>query len=397
MGSVLICGVTVKSVTKSTSTMHVMRTNAASGIVRSAMPYDPKNIAVSSRCTVLGGCQNHRAWRSYDRCVVLHPTVKPWICWTRSWYWGRLTIGWTYPYTGDCSDHVGGRGARVRRRRVHRAVFGIRRRGKPYHSGGTQWPRVWFSIHTAHVVGARPTTRRRDERCKYHIVAMGRFVDSPSFIVAPLSKFFKMFGLRLDQSETLLAKGFFHTCFTRARTWIRLQRTHAAQRDLRPRRYVRWEATRLWRVVPSSSGRATRVLPTPRGGGLLFSRRDDTTPRRPDVLPRFSRFCKICLKKGRCNCCGVSLLWLYIGRAVKNKTTNGGYRLVWESLDCWMIVQLICFPTSYGTIYVCFHSWFCRICSTERRRVCLFCNSSRREIFICQLDFSNLVHLFLPD
>ena len=82
--------------------------------------------------------------------------------------------------------------------------------------------------------------------------------------------------------------------------------------------------------------------------------------------------CKICLKKGRCNCCGVSLLWLYVGRAVKNKTTNGGYRLVWESLNCWMIVQLICFPTSYGTIYVCFHSWFCRICSTERRRVCLF-------------------------
>ena len=56
-------------------------------------------------------------------------------------------------------------------------------------------------------------------------------------------------------------------------------------------------------------------------------------------------------------CCG-----LYIERAVKNKTTNGGYRLVWKSLNCWMIVQLICFPTSYGTIYVCFHSWFRRIC-----------------------------------
>ena len=27
-----------------------------------------------------------------------------------------------------------------------------------------------------------------------------------------------------------------------------------------------------------------------------------------------------------------------------------------------MIVRLICFPTSYGMIYVCFHSWFCRIC-----------------------------------
>ena len=72
-------------------------------------------------------------------------------------------------------------------------------------------------------------------------------------------------------------------------------------------------------------------------------------------------FCKICLRKAVAiavvfRCCG-----LYIGRAVKNKTTNGGYRLVWESLNCWMIVQLICFPTSYGTIYVCFHSWFCRI------------------------------------
>ena len=56
-------------------------------------------------------------------------------------------------------------------------------------------------------------------------------------------------------------------------------------------------------------------------------------------------------------CCG-----LYIGRAVKNKITNGGYRLVWETLNCWMILQLTCFPTSYGTIYVCFNPWFFRIC-----------------------------------
>ena len=40
-----------------------------------------------------------------------------------------------------------------------------------------------------------------------------RFVDSLSFIVAPLSKFPKMFGLHLDQSETLLAKGFFPHLF----------------------------------------------------------------------------------------------------------------------------------------------------------------------------------------
>ena len=45
-------------------------------------------------------------------------------------------------------------------------------------------------------------------------------------------------------------------------------------------------------------------------------------------------FCKICLRKALAiavafRCCG-----LYIGRAVKNKTTNGGYRLVWESLNC---------------------------------------------------------------
>ena len=56
------------------------------------------------------------------------------------------------------------------------------------------------------------------------------------------------------------------------------------------------------------------------------------------------------------HCCG-----LYIERAVKNKTTNGGYRLVWETLNCWMF-NIICFLTSYGMIYVFFHSWFCIIC-----------------------------------
>ena len=40
-----------------------------------------------------------------------------------------------------------------------------------------------------------------------------RFVESLSFIVAPLRKFPKMFGLRLDQSETLLVKGFFPHLF----------------------------------------------------------------------------------------------------------------------------------------------------------------------------------------
>ena len=83
-------------------------------------------------------------------------------------------------------------------------------------------------------------------------------------------------------------------------------------------------------------------------------------------------FCKICLRKAVAiavafRCCGCTS-----EEQSRKKKTNGGYRLVWESLNCWMIVQLICFPTSYGTIYVCFHSWFYRICSSERRRVCLF-------------------------
>ena len=39
-----------------------------------------------------------RARRSYDRGVVLHPIVKPWICWTRSWYRGRLTIVSTWSF-----------------------------------------------------------------------------------------------------------------------------------------------------------------------------------------------------------------------------------------------------------------------------------------------------------
>ena len=61
-------------------------------------------------------------------------------------------------------------------------------------------------------------------------------------------------------------------------------------------------------------------------------------------------------------CCG-----LYIGRAVKNKTTNGGYRLVWESLNCWMIVQLI-----RAVVRFVFIHDFVEFVSTEQRRVCLF-------------------------
>ena len=54
------------------------------------------------RCFVpvhrLGGCQNHRARRSCDQRVVLHPIVKPWICWTgvgTGCYWTIVSI-WSF-------------------------------------------------------------------------------------------------------------------------------------------------------------------------------------------------------------------------------------------------------------------------------------------------------------
>ena len=72
-------------------------------------------------------------------------------------------------------------------------------------------------------------------------------------------------------------------------------------------------------------------------------------------------FCKICLTKGRRICRGVSLLWIV--RRKSSQEQNNKRRLqvglgVTEQLN----VELTYFPTSYGTIYVCFHSWFCRIC-----------------------------------
>ena len=91
------------------------------------------------------------------------------------------------------------------------------------------------------------------------------------------------------------------------------------------------------------------------------------------------------------------LLQRCFGRAVKNKTTNSGYRLVWESLN-WMIVQLICFPTSYGTIYVCFHSWFCRIFFNRAtaRLLVSATHHGTSNIFVNKI-FPTWVRLFLPD
>ena len=69
-----------------------------------------------------------------------------------------------------------------------------------------------------YVFGARPTTLRRDERCKDHIVAMGWFAvcGQSEFHRGPVEQIPKMFGLHLEQSETLLAKGFFSTLVSHA-------------------------------------------------------------------------------------------------------------------------------------------------------------------------------------
>ena len=81
-------------------------------------------------------------------------------------------------------------------------------------------------------------------------------------------------------------------------------------------------------------------------------------------------FCKTCLSKGRRNCRGVSLLRICTSKEqsrTKQQTAVTGWLGVTELLN----LQLVCFPTSYGTIYVCFHSRFCRICF-DRATVHLF-------------------------
>ena len=65
-------------------------------------------------------------------------------------------------------------------------------------------------------------------------------------------------------------------------------------------------------------------------------------------------FCKICLTKGRRNCRGVSLLWI-VHRKTSQEQNNK--RRLQVGLGVTELLR-----TSYGTIYVCFHSWFCRIC-----------------------------------
>ena len=106
-------------------------------------------------------------------------------------------------------------------------------------------------------------------------------------------------------------------------------------------------------------------------------------------------FCKIFLTKGRRHCRGGSLNYaLYIERAVKNQTTNRGYRLVWEPMfsdELWYDLRL------------CSFSEFWRICfdrGTARLFVC-FCNSFFVFVFsyfccfvfvlFAKRDFSNLV------
>ena len=61
-------------------------------------------------------------------------------------------------------------------------------------------------------------------------------------------------------------------------------------------------------------------------------------------------------------------------------------------------------PMSYGTIHLCFHLGFCRICSLGWRRVWLSLQLislssdawTRREFYISEWDFSNLVPWFWP-
>ena len=57
----------------------------------------------------------------------------------------------------------------------------------------------------------------------------------------------------------------------------------------------------------------------------------------------------------------LALLWI-VHRKSRQEENNKRRLQVGSGVTELLNVQLICFPMSYGTIYICLHSWFCRIC-----------------------------------
>ena len=112
------------------------------------------------------------------------------------------------------------------------------------------------------------------------------------------------------------------------------------------------------------------------------------------VEDSFTSLCfrKICLTKGRLNYRGVSLLCIVHRKSNQQQqiAVTGWFGSHW-TVEC----SITCFLTSsHGTIYVCFCSWFCRICF-DWAMARLLCNSflwvltgppgtwTRREFCIC--------------
>ena len=85
-------------------------------------------------------------------------------------------------------------------------------------------------------------------------------------------------------------------------------------------------------------------------------------------------FCKICLTKGRRNYCGVSLLWIVHRKSSQEQNNKRRLKVGLEVTEL-SNVKSIRFPTCYGTIHVCSHSWFCRICF-DRARAHLFVSAT---------------------
>ena len=177
------------------------------------------------------------------------------------WHWNPASNGRTYmySYTGDCSDHVGGRGARVWRRRVHRAFF---RNNCWCTPKGKVLPQWWhtmgvgltFNSYCARCWSKADNqtswwTAQRSYRCNGAVCGLWTVSSWPRWASFP-----RCLGCAWTTARRCWPRVFSALVSHVREHGKRLHGTHAPQGDLRPRRYVRWEAS----LMPGTKLKWTR-------------------------------------------------------------------------------------------------------------------------------------------